>query len=31
MTRKTMSSLIEGDDEQMDPQHPRKDGPQRRR
>jgi transposase-like protein len=31
MTRKTMSSLIEGDNEQMDPQHPRRDGPQRRR
>jgi transposase-like protein len=31
MTRKTMSSLIEGDNEQMDPQHPRRGGPQRRR
>lgn len=31
MTRTTMSSLIEGDNEQMDSQHPRSDGPRRRR
>ena len=31
MTRKTMSSVIEGDNEQMASQHPRSDGPRRRR
>lgn len=31
MTRKTTSSLIEGDNEQMDSRHPRSDGPRRRR
>jgi hypothetical protein len=31
MTRTTRSSLTEGDNEQMAPQHPRGDGPRRRR
>jgi len=31
MTRTSMSSLIEGDNEQMASQHPRSDGPRRRR
>jgi transposase len=31
MTRTTMSSMIEGDNERMDSPHPRSDGPRRRR
>jgi hypothetical protein len=31
MTRTSMSPLIEGDNEQMSSQHPRSDGPRRRR
>jgi DNA-binding CsgD family transcriptional regulator len=31
MTRTSMSSLVEGDNEQMTSQHPRSDGPRRRR
>lgn len=31
MTRKTMSPVVEGDNERMDSQHPRSDGPRRRR
>jgi transposase len=31
MTRTTTSSVIEGDNDQMDSQHPRSDGPRRRR
>ncbi len=30
MTRKTMSPVVEGDNERMDSQHPRSDGPRRR-
>jgi transposase len=31
MTRTTMSSMIEGDNERIESQHPRSDGPRRRR